>query len=163
MAKDVDFIIQLNSLSYDPFFVTDRDRRITYGNDVLALTLGVRVGQRHHIEGKFVRELLSFDATGETCITDCLRTDANVRVQSAKAKLPDGRELVLDMSALPLRNDVGQVTGVMVLLRDVTDEQRLKERYIQERNEHVSDRESLLRIIRDRDEEIKRLKRQLGR
>jgi PAS domain S-box-containing protein len=162
VSKDVDFVAQLNALCYDPFFVIDRDRRVTYGNDVFSMTLGVRVGQRHPIEGRLLRELLAFDETGESCITDCLRTDANIRVESAKAKLADGRILTLDMSALPLRNDQGQVTGLIVMLRDVTDEQRLRDRYMQERNEHLSDRESLLRIIRDRDEELKKLKKLSG-
>jgi len=159
VGKDVDFIQQLSALSYDPFFVFDRDRRITHCNDVFAMALGLRVGQRHQIVGRSVRELLELDATGESCISDCLRTDANVRVQSARARLPDGAELRLDISALPLRNDAGEVVGVIVLLRDVTDEQRLKDRYDKERQEHIGERETLLRIIRDRDEEIKRIKR----
>ncbi len=158
-----EFIDQLAELSYDPFFVIDQERRVTHFNNPFSVMLGLRGAKRRQIEGTAIHELLELDATGEACVTDSLASDQNVRVQSAKAKLADGRELVLDISALPLRDEAGRVTGVLVLQRDVTDEQRLKERYNQERQDHLNERETLLKIISDRDAEIKKAKRQLGR
>jgi hypothetical protein len=125
--------------------------------------LGLRPAQRRRIEGSSFRDLLQLDATGQSCITDCLSQDQNVRVQSVSARIMDARSLVLDMSALPLRDDHGKVTGVVVLHRDVTDEQRLKDRYNAEKSAHLRERESLLRIISDRDAEIQRLKKQITR
>ena len=158
-----DFIGLLTEVSYDPFFVIDQQRRITHFNNPFSLMLGLRGAKRRQIEGTPFDELLELDATGHACVTDCLATDTNVRVQSVKATLPDGRELVLDMSALPLKNDTGRITGVLVLHRDVTDEQRLKVRYNQERQEHLNERDTLLKIITDRDLEIKKLKKASGR
>jgi len=163
VAKDVDFITQLVALSYDPFFVIDRERRITHHNDLFALMLGLRSAQRRKLQATPFHEMLKLDDTGRSCITDCLTMDRNIRVQGVMAKGPDGRDLVLDLSALPLRDKEGRVTGVIVLHRDVTDEHRLKERYTHEKQAHLHERESLLRIIGDRDADIKKLKRQLSR
>lgn len=163
MPKVEEFLEQLTALSYDPFFVIDQDRRVVYCNDLFAVTLGIRAGQRRKLQGQPLSELCALDTTGEACLADCLRTDHNVRVQGATARLPDGRVLTLDLSASPLRDDTGAVTGIIVLGRDVTDEHRLKQRYNQERQEHHDERESLLRIIRDRDHELDRLGKQLRR
>lgn len=163
MAKVDEFLEQLAALSYDPFFVIDRDRRVVYCNDLFAVTLGIRGGQRRRLEGRPLLELCAFDAVGEGCLADCLRGNRNVRVQGATARLADNRELILDLSASPLRDESGAVTGIIVLHRDVTDEHRLKQRYNQERQEHVTERESLLRIIRDRDHQLERLSKQVRR
>ena len=158
-----DFVALLSELSYDPFFVIDRDRRITAFNKPFSLMLGLRGAKQRQIEGTPYQELLALDATGQACVTDCLASDHNVRVQSVRATLRDRRELVLDMSALPLKDAAGRVSGVLILQRDVTDEQRLKDRYNQSRQEQLNERETLLKIISDRDAEIKKLKRQLAR
>lgn len=158
-----DFITLLTELSYDPFFVINQERRVTHFNGPFSLMLGLRGARRRRLEGTPFDELMKLDDTGQACVTDCLASDQNVRVQSVRAGLPDGRELVLDMSALPIKNESGRVTGVVVLQRDVTDEQRLKDRYNQERQEHLNERNTLLKIISDRDAEIKKIKKQLGR
>jgi len=159
VPRDTDFLELLNLVSYDPFVVVDSGRRIIHFNDPFVLMLGLRTTQRRRVEGTVFNELLRLDETGQACITDCLSQDRNVRVQSVDGRVSGGRQLVLDMSALPLRNETGQVTGVLILHRDVTDEQRLKERYNEEKKAHLAERESLLRIISDRDAELKRMKR----
>ena len=158
MPKDRDFMQLLAKLSYDPFFVIDGHRRVMFYNDAFAAMLGLTARQRRNLEGTPYTKLLELDATGQECLASCLRADDNVQVQSVKAKAPDGREFVLDMSALPIRDDAGAVTGIVVLQRDVTDEQNLREKYDRLRAEQISERESLLRIINDRDAELKRLK-----
>ncbi len=161
MPRDRDFIELLTALSYDPVFVVDQDRRITHFNEPFAMMLGLRAAQRRRIEGTVFSDLIEFGDPGQACIADCLSLDRNVRVQSVTARVPDGRELVLEMSALPLRGDDDRITGVVVLHRDVTDEHRLKVRYHEEKEAHLNERESLLRIIKDRDIDIERLKKRL--
>ena len=63
----------------------------------------------------------------------------------------------------PLRDANKKVTGVFVTHRDVTDERRLKTRQIEEKEEHLKEREALLKIIRDRDEELTDLRSKVGR
>lgn len=159
MPRDQEFIERLAELSYDPFFVVDRERRIVYHNAQFALMLELSAARRRKIVGTQFHDLLLFDATGESCIRRSLESDSNIRVQSVTATGPGNRKMVFDMSACPIRDDAGQVTGVLVLQREVTDEQRLKERYNQVKRDHLAERESLLRIISDRDAEIKKLKR----
>lgn len=163
MPRDREFIDQLMELSYDPCFVINAERRIVACNEQFTSMLGLSARQRRSIDGTAFDSLLDLDSTGSASITDCLQTDSNVRVQSVTAHTKAGASLVLDMSALPLRDDAGAVTGVVVLQRDVTDEQRLREKYDQLVAESKAERESLLRIIRDRDAEIERLELKVER
>ena len=126
--------------------------------DPAQFMLGLNARQRRSVEGTAYEKLLTLDRAGQACITECLRKDGNVRMQSVSAKGPDGRTLVLDISALPVRNDAGAISGVVVLHRDVTDEQGLRDKYDRLQAEQTSERESLLRIINDRDAELKKLK-----
>jgi PAS domain S-box-containing protein len=155
----LDFITQLAEVSYDPFFVIDQDHRITHYNHPFDLMLALSAADRRKIVGTPFEKLLDLDETAQACIRDCLSSDSNVRVQSATGTAA-GRKIVLDLSTLPLRDERGKVAAVLVLFRDVSDEQRLRDRHKTEKREHLTERESLLRIIADRDKEIERLKRQ---
>ena len=160
MPGYLDFITRLAEVSYDPFFVIDHEHRITHYNHPLELMLSLSAAERRRIVGTPFEQLLELDDTGQACIRDCLATDSNVRVQSVNGSAVGGRKVVLDLSAVPLRDERGKVSAVLVLFRDVSDEQRLRDRHKQEKREHLAERESLLRIIADRDAEIRRLKRQ---
>jgi hypothetical protein len=87
-----------------------------------------------------------------------MEKQAPVRMNEIRGQTKDGRELVLELSAIPLRNEQGQITGVFVTHRDVTDERRLKERYLEEETEHKKERSGLLRVIEERDTEIEKLR-----
>ena len=69
-------------------------------------------------------------------------------MEEIRGQTPDGRELVLELSAIPLKDENGQTTGVFVTHRDVTDESRLKARYLEEQAEHKDD-DGLRGLVRE--------------
>lgn len=159
MAGDERFIERLGQVFLDSYFVVDRNRRITHFNESFVQLIGFRPAQRRTIAGSQCFELLRLEICRERCIAlTCLERNAPVRMEEIQGKAPDGRDLVLELSAVPIRDEREQIVGVFVTHRDVTDERRLKTRYLEQQQEHKNKVEALLQIIRDKDEELARLK-----
>lgn len=164
MAGDDSFIERLGPVFLDSYFVVDRERKITAFNPALLQLLDLRPTQRREIAGKSCYELLKLDICRDKCVAlQALAKDGHIRVAEIRGKTHDGRDLVLELSAIPLRDAKQRVTGVFVTHRDVTDERRLKTRQIEEKDEHLREREALLKIIRDRDEELTDLRTKVRR
>ncbi|MEE8410777.1 MAG: PAS domain-containing protein [Myxococcota bacterium] len=164
MAGDDAFIDRFGPVFLDSYFVVDRERRITSFNPALLQLLDLRPTQRRELTGKPCYELLNLEICRDQCIAlQALARDGHVRVEEILGKTHDGRDLVLELSAIPLHDANKKVTGVFVTHRDVTDERRLKTRQVEEKEEHLKEREALLKIIRDRDEELTDLRNKVGR
>jgi PAS domain S-box-containing protein len=158
VAKELEFIDRVGPVFFDSYFVVDRERKILKFNDGLVQLLGFRPAQKRRIAGTACYELLKLEICRERCIAlKCLEKDGPVRMEEIRGKTPDGRDIILELSAIPLRDDAGRIEGVMVTHRDVTDERRLKTKYEAEQTERRSEREALLKIIKDRDAEIERM------
>ncbi len=153
------FLERFGPVFLDSYFVVDRNRRITAFNEAFVQLIGFRPAQRRKIAGTQCFELLKLEICRERCIAlQCLERNGPVRMEEIHGKTPDGRDLVLELSAVPMRADGGDIVGVFVTHRDVTDERRLKTRYMHEQTEHKTQIDALLKIIRDRDEELHRLR-----
>ena len=163
MVDDKDFIDRLGPVFLDSFFVVDSGRRLVRFNGAFVQMLGFRSAQRRELAGTPCYELLQLDICRDKCIAlQALARDGHVRMEEIRGRAPDGRELVLELSAIPLRDDSGAVSGVFVTHRDVTDERRLKTRALEQQEDHRTERETLLKIIRDRDDELEALRRKAG-
>jgi PAS domain S-box-containing protein len=155
VADEDKVIEQFGPVFLDSYFVVDRNRRIKAFNETFVQMIGFRPAQKRHVAGSHCFDLLKLEICRERCIAlACLEKNGPVRMEEIKGKTPDGRDLVLELSAVPTRNEAGDITGVFVTHRDVTDERNLKDRYLKEQQEHRTKVESLLRIIRDKDEEL---------
>ncbi|MFC1610515.1 PAS domain-containing protein [Myxococcota bacterium] len=160
MADDFDFIDRFGSVFLDSFFVVDRERRICKFNPAFAEMLGIRIAERRRINGKRCFELVEMDICRNNCIAlQCLAKNGPVRMEEIRGKAPDGRELVLELSAMPVSGPQGQVTGVFVTHRDVTDERNLMTRYMGEQKENKSKVDALLKILQEREKELEGLRK----
>jgi PAS domain S-box-containing protein len=164
MADDRLFLDRLAPVFLDSFFVVDSGRRLTKFNSAFVQLLGLRSTQRREVMGTPCYELLQLDICRDKCIAlQALEKDGHIRMEEIRGRAPDGRELVLALSAIPLRGDDGSVVGVFVTHRDVTDERRLKTRSLEQQEAHRNERETLLKIIRDHEEELETLRRRAKR
>jgi PAS domain S-box-containing protein len=160
MVDDLKAVERLGKVFFDSYFVVDAERRVRSFNEGFVQLLGFRPAQRRAIKGTHCHELLALEICGDRCIAlECLNKGGPVRREEIRGKAPNGRELVLELSAIPLKNEAGQISGVFVTHRDVTDERRLKTRYLEEGAARAVERDTLLKIIKERDEELEELRR----
>lgn len=156
---DHEAVNRLGPVFIDSYFVVDRERRVLSHNAAFTQMLELRGADRRKVKGSPCYESLRLEICKQDCIAlQCMEKQAPVRMNEIRGQTKEGRELVLELSAVPLRNDQGQITGVLVTHRDVTDERRLKERYLEEETEHKKERSGLLRVIEERDTEIEKLR-----
>ncbi|MBI3178873.1 MAG: PAS domain-containing protein, partial [Deltaproteobacteria bacterium] len=154
MPNDRDAIERLGKVFFDSYFVVDRERRVESFNEGFVQLLGMRPAERRQIKGTCCYDLLKLEICRDHCIAlEALDKGDHVRKEEIHGTTANGREVVLERSAMPLKDEAGRVVGVFVTDRDVTDERRLKTRYLEETESHRNERETLLKIIRDRDEE----------
>jgi PAS domain S-box-containing protein len=164
VSSDQKFLERFGTVFLDSYFVVDRNRRILQFNESFVQMIGYRPAQRRTVAGQQCFDLLKLEICRERCIAlTCLERNGPVRMEEIKGKTPDGRDLVLELSAVPVRGDNDEVVGVFVTHRDVTDERRLKDRYVHEQEEQRSKTETLLKIIRDKDDELDKLRGAGGR
>jgi PAS domain S-box-containing protein len=162
-VDDQEAVEKLGPVFIDSYFVVDRDRRILNHNGTFTQMLELRGADRRKAKGSPCYDLLRLEICQNGCIAlQCMEKNAPVRMNEIRGRTKDGRELVLELSAMPIRDANGQTTGVLVTHRDVTDERRLKERYLEEETEHKKERLGLLRVIEERDVEIEKLQQRLN-
>ena len=143
----------------DSFFILDDNREIIEHNSMLTQLVGVRGAERSRLKGTRCYERLRLEICQEHCIAlRCMKEKQRVRMNEIRGQSSDGRNLVLELSAVPIQDDTGQVRGALVVHRDVTDERRLKDRFLEAEASHRRERSELLRVIDSRDNEIRRLK-----
>lgn len=160
MSSDQDFLKHFGTVFLDSYFVVDADRKLQSFNQGFGQMLGLSSGERRRAVGKPCYELLHLEICRERCIAlECLERQSAVRMEEIRGRTPDGsRDLVLELSAVPVRSESGAIEGVFVTHRDVTDERRLKERYDEESKDHAEERSSLLKIIEEREAELLELR-----
>jgi PAS domain S-box-containing protein len=159
---DREFISRIGPVFLDSYFIVDQDLKIQDFNQAFTQMLDLRGAERRKLTGSFCYEKLRLEICKDKCIAvEAMKKNAPIRMEEIRGTTPDGRELVLELSAIPLRDASGQAKSVFVTHRDVTDERRLKARYHEEQTEHRRERGALLRIIEDRDVENENLRQRL--
>jgi PAS domain S-box-containing protein len=124
--------VTLSSIG-DAVIVTNAERRITFMNGVAESLTGWRYGE---INGAFLDDIFQIvnEQTGktvETPIAKVLETGAIVGLANHTLLISrDGKQHPIDDSAAPIVDEQGQIVGVVLVFRDVT-EQRLAQQAVQ--------------------------------
>jgi PAS domain S-box-containing protein len=112
----------------DAIFAVDATGTITSVNRILERTLGRR---RRHLIGQPVTALIAMTPDGESLqriFVETLRGDRHrteIRYRDKRKELRDA-----SLVTAPITDDAGRVTGVLAVVRDVTDERRLREQLL---------------------------------
>lgn len=156
---DREAVARLGKVFFDAYFVLDRERRIQDFNEGFVQLLGVRPSKRRTIQGSPCYDLLRLGICRKQCVAlECLTKGMPVRKEEIKGTTVTNRDIVLELSSILLCNHAGEVSGVLVTHRDVTDERRLKTRYLEEQHRHKQERDTLLQKLKEQDLEIAALK-----
>ena len=159
MADDLGFLDRFGAVLIDSYFVVDRERRIQRFNSAFLQMLGLRPSQRRTVQGTPCFKLLNLEICRQDCIAlKCLSKNAPCRMEEIQGKTPDGRDIVLELSAMPLYGADQQVAAVLVIHRDVTDERHLKIKYDEAHQDNKNRVDVLLKLVQERDRELAELR-----
>lgn len=113
--------------AYEGIWTADAKARITYANQRLAQMLGYSVAE---MIGRSAFEVLFDDSRAAMKINWQRRLQGIEEQYELRLRRKDGSELWVTLSATPLRDDQGEVSGVLAMLTDVT-QRKLAERQVQ--------------------------------
>lgn len=117
----------------DAVITTDKDLRITALNPAAATLTGASL---HEILGRRSCELIcSKGLTPEECAATCvlLAPGFDIGVTKEVVQKEDGREVTLAVTRSAIRDDSGQLAGIVHVMRDISAEEevgRLKEEFL---------------------------------
>jgi len=113
----------------DAVIATDRDGRVLYVNPVAEQLTGCAL---ERAVGVPARELLAFEGNGRDPVDQVFRTGATATI-GLGARLLGAKEQRTPVrgTAAPVRDNEGAMTGVVVVLRDCTEEERLQARLVE--------------------------------
>ncbi len=110
----------------DPWYVVDDQDRIIEYNAAFHALFPRAVGRK--LKTQTCRDALSMSAcAGEKCLRKTCQSTGAIRLDEVEAKIGE-TEYRLVLSAVPLDLGQGKI-GALIVLRDVTDEARVLERY----------------------------------
>lgn len=122
---------KVNAILYnigDGVFVVDEDYKIIIFNQAAEKISGF---SETEVVGKRYDEMLNFIFGSDSSKNNKFISDSMVRGELCRAEgdilliRKDGRKIVVDESASPLKNDKGDVIGCVIVFRDVTEERRI--------------------------------------
>lgn len=123
--------VTLDSVS-DGVVTTDTEGRVDYVNPVAEELSG---WSREEAEGRYLQDILTIIDEGTRQlmpdpVVRCLREGRSIRMDRAAALVSrhGDREYCVEVKAAPMHDALGQVTGAMVAMHDVTELRALAER-----------------------------------
>ncbi|MGB5985659.1 MAG: ATP-binding protein [Desulfobacterales bacterium] len=128
-AKEEDLRITLDSIG-DAVIATDPEGTIVRMNPVAEKLTGWRMADARGVELKHVFNVV--DRAGRTPIRDPVKVvmASGAAMEIVKGSLliaKDGKECLIADSAAPIRGDSGQVVGVVLVFRDITEQATLED------------------------------------
>ncbi len=125
-------LAQFADVIIDSYFIVDMERNIVDFNRAFHAMLPRKVARK--LKTKKCHEVLQLDICHENCIAQqCWKNNAHVRLDEIRGRVEgDDREQRFILSAIPLRNEAGEVVGVMEVQRNVTDEALVQAKYQQQ-------------------------------
>ncbi len=112
---------QLLAVAGQMFWEIDRDFRVVYANSLLIETFGDPIGRRCH----------EFVAQQEEVCTDCpvreVFTGAERAVSERKRHDREGNPIWVQHTAVPIKNDEGELVGASELILDMTQRVQMEE------------------------------------
>jgi PAS domain S-box-containing protein len=135
----------LSEASRDLIFVIDRDDRITYVNNSAAQMFGISAGD---LIGRKRSELFPSDISeGQLrAIRKVFETGEGIR-STGKLGLHE-KMLWFDHSLMPVRNESGEITQVLGISRDITEQKRVEEA-LRTRTDELDTRNRVLNTLLD--------------
>jgi len=117
----------------EPMRVLDRDRRTVRVNRAMAEVFGVPVEQLIEARGNGIPRFVNGPASSE--VLDRILLGEPIVRSETEAVLPDGRHVFLNIVATPLRDDAGEVVGMIESFRDVTAQKHAEAALVQSARE----------------------------
>jgi two-component system, NtrC family, sensor kinase len=153
----------------DAAFVLDRERNVLEFNRGFLKLHAVDARAMRSLKGTFCRNTVKMEICDQNCIfLKCLESGTAVRYDEVRGKTSAGEELNLIVSAIPFRNEKGEITSVLEIHRDVTDEARIHSKYtvlLEKEKKAKEEAEKLVEIrtreLRESNDELKRTQGQL--
>jgi diguanylate cyclase (GGDEF)-like protein/PAS domain S-box-containing protein len=112
----------------DGVITADAESRVTWLNSTAELMTGWTSDEGVGMPSAKVFRILNevTRQTAESPIAGCIRDGASAPLASHSLLVArDGRELGIESSAAPIRSDCGELLGVVLVFRDVTEQRRL--------------------------------------
>ena len=146
----------LLSTLMDAYFVVDEQRQLRDQSRSFIELAGVRKAAHCY-------EMVKLELCEKDCIAlRALRQGRNVRINEIHGKAGDGRDVVFSGSATPVRDEAGNVNGVLVTYRDVTEETQVRDRLHQLEQRAKEDKDVLLRSLGEKTKELDEVREELA-
>jgi len=121
----------------DPFFMVDREMRITFFNQALSRLSGLRPEE---VLGKPCHEVMNTELCGANCpVKESMATGKAVSGLRLRVNL-GGRDVPMMMSASTLRDADGKVIGAFEILKDMTFEEEQKRREEESKRRYLKEK-----------------------
>ena len=134
MAMTLDAVREIAGAFIDAYAVVDRDQQVIAFNRQFFAFFPKSLARR--LEGQSFDALIGLELGGDalSVTSEALRRGTTVRYDEVLGYVTDGPNLSLIVSATPLKGEpdatgVAPIWGVLVLLRDVTDEAEIQTKY----------------------------------
>lgn len=139
----------------DGTFVVDPQRNIAEFNRSLLKMHAIENKEIKKISGSFCRDWVNLEICENRCIVlECLKIGAPVRFDEVKGIKKSGEEGRFIVSAVPIKNDKGEVVKVLEMHRDVTDEARIHSKYVVLLDKEIKAKEEAEKLVDIRTKEL---------
>lgn len=137
---------QISDVVIDAYFITDEKGRIQDYNRAFFTLFSRQVARK--LESMHIADALPME---RDVAAECMQAGRHVRLDEIPLR-PQGadEELRVILSAVPLKSKGGEVTGALVILRNVTDEAMIQVKYQEMLDSEARERERLVEQIQER-------------
>ena len=163
VEKVLSVINEVGSASLDAMCVINTDGRFLAFNRVFHSMLPRALVRR--LKSRPVSDVITMYRSGTPfdLLSDCFKRGTALRYDEIQARIGDEEDLkIVNVSAMPLRNQGKTVEAALLILRDVTDEGKVQQKYQHMLKEEALERAQLQETIEDKDEELLTLRDELN-
>jgi PAS domain S-box-containing protein len=158
MTDDLAALERIGAAFMDSYFVVDQELRLRAFNSAFPEMLGIPPAERPELRHTFCYDSVKLEICRDRCIAlEAIRKNGPVRMSLIPGERPDGSNILLELAAVPLHNAAGEVEGVLVTHRDITETHQAAQKLATGLEQHRKERASLLKVIEERDREIEAL------
>lgn len=134
----------VSEVVFDAYFITDSEGNITEYNRMFYSLFPRAVARK--LKGQPITAVMEIPID---IVSDTIKQNTHMRFDEIAANVPDQQEYRFILSSMPLMGDDDTLTGVLVLMRNVTDEAMVQLKY----QEMLETEEKQREILKD---ELKR-------
>lgn len=145
----------------DPFVIVDSQRIIIHFNRAFysMLPRGVARG----LKGKKIDDVIEFSLSDQGCVLDrCWQEGKHLRLDEIGGQIKKSDKLLtFILSALPFFDPEGNPSGLLLVMRNVTDEAQVQIKYQEMLDNAKRDREELEELVRQRTKDLLKTSQEL--